>query len=40
MHILNDFYIKFSKCENISLVNADSLEYDTSVYEGAMGEEI
>lgn len=40
MHIPNDFYIKCDKCNHVSLVEADSLDYDTSVYERAMGEEI
>ena len=40
MHIPNDFYIKCDKCGNISLVEANSLDYETSVYDRPMGEEI
>lgn len=40
MHIPNDFYIKCDKCGNVSLVEADSLDYETSVYDRPMGEEI
>lgn len=40
MHIPNDFYIKCDKCGNIMFVEADSLECDTFVNDGPMGEEI
>ncbi len=40
MNIQNDFYIKCDKCGYISFVEADSLEYDTSVYDRSMGDEI
>ena len=40
MGIPNDFYIKCGNCGHVSLVEADSLDYDTSVYDRAMGEEI
>lgn len=40
MNIVNDFYIKCDNCENILIIYADSLEYDTFVYERPMGEEI
>ena len=40
MHVPNDFYIKCNKCNHVTMVDADSLECDTSVYERSMGEEI
>ena len=40
MHIPNDFYIKCNKCNHISLVETAGLDYDTSVYDRPMGEEI
>ena len=40
MRIPNDFYIKCDNCDNVTLVEADSLDYETSVYDRAMGEEI
>lgn len=40
MHIPNDFYIKCDKCGNVSLVEANSLDYETSVYDRPMGKEI
>lgn len=39
MHIQNDFYIKCNKCGQVYFVESDSLEYSTSVYDRAMGEE-
>ena len=40
MSIQNDFYIKCNKCGYISFVDADSLEYNASIYDRPMGEEI
>lgn len=40
MHISNDFYIKCDKCNNILLIEADSLDCDTYSSERPMGEEI
>lgn len=40
MYIPNDFCIKCNNCGHVSLVEADSLEYDASVYDRSMGEEI
>ena len=40
MQIESDFYIKCKKCGHILIVEADSLECDTLVYERPMGEEI
>lgn len=40
MHVPNDFYIKCNVCNHVTMVEADSLECDTSVYERSMGEEI
>lgn len=37
MHIPNDFYIKCDKCGNVSLIEANSLDYETSVYDRPMG---
>lgn len=39
MHIQNDFYIKCNKCGQVYFVESDSLDYNTSVYDRAMGEE-
>lgn len=33
MHIPNDIYIQCDKCGNVTLVEADGLDYETSVYE-------
>lgn len=40
MRIPNNFYIKCDECGNVTLVEADSLDYETSVYDRPMGEEI
>lgn len=40
MRIPDDFYIKCDKCNHVSLVETDGLEYETSVYDRPMGEEI
>ena len=40
MHIPENFYIKCNKCGNVTLVEADDLDYETSVYDRPMGEEI
>ena len=40
MRIPNDFYIKCNKCNHVSLVETDGLDYETSVYDRPMGEEI
>lgn len=40
MRISNDFYVKCDKCNNVLLIEADSLDYETSVYDRQMGEEI
>lgn len=40
MKISGDFYIKCNNCGQITLVETDGLDYDTSVYERSMGEEI
>ncbi|MEG1916957.1 MAG: restriction endonuclease [Muribaculaceae bacterium] len=40
MHIPSDFYIKCDNCGNVTLVEADSLDYETSVCDRPMGEEI
>ena len=40
MRIPNDFYIKCDKCNHVSLVETDGLDYETSVYDRPMGEEI
>lgn len=40
MHIPNSFYIRCDKCGIVTLVEADSLDYETSVYDRPMGEEI
>ncbi len=38
MHIPNNFYIKCDKCGNVTLIEADGLDYETSVYDRPMGE--
>ena len=40
MRIPNNFYIKCNECGNVTLVEADDLDYETSVYDRSMGEEI
>ena len=40
MRIPNNFYIKCNECGNVTLVEADDLDYETSVYDRPMGEEI
>ena len=40
MTVKNDFYIRCNNCGYVTTVNADSLEYDTHVYDRPMGEEI
>ena len=40
MSVKNDFYIRCNNCGYVTTVNADSLEYDTHVYDRPMGEEI
>lgn len=40
MRVSEDFYIRCTKCNHVTLVETDSLEYDNAVYERAMGEEI
>ena len=40
MRVSKDFYIKCNKCNHVTLVETDSLECDTEVYERPMGEEI
>ena len=40
MRIPNNFYIKCNECGNVTLIEADDLDYETSVYDRPMGEEI
>ena len=40
MRIPNNFCIKCNECGNVTLVIADDLDYETSVYDSPMGEEI
>lgn len=40
MRIPNNFCIKCNECGNVTLVIADDLDYETSVYDRPMGEEI
>lgn len=40
IQVESDFYIKCKKCGHISMVETDSLECDTSVYDRPMGDEI
>lgn len=40
MKVSGDFYVKCKNCGYVTLVEADNLDYDTSVYERSMGEEI
>ena len=40
MKVSGDFYVKCKTCGYVTLVEADNLDYDTSVYERSMGEEI
>lgn len=40
MHIPKNFYIKCDKCGSVISIEADSLDYETFVYDRAMGEEI
>lgn len=40
MHIPNKFYIRCDNCGNLTLVEPDDLDCETSVYERSMGEEI
>ena len=40
IHIPNNFYIRRDKFGNVTLVEADSLDYETFVYDRPMGEEI
>lgn len=40
MHISKDFHIKCDRCGSVMLIEADSLEYETTVYDRQMGGEI
>ena len=40
MRIPNDFYIQCDKCNHVSLIETDGLDYETSVYDRPMGDEI
>lgn len=40
MRLSENFYIKCNRCGHVILVEADSLEYNTSTYDRPMGEEI
>lgn len=40
MKVSGDFYVKCNNCGYVTLVEAGDLDYDTSVYERPMGEEI
>ena len=37
MKVSGDFYVKCKNCGYVTLVEADNLDYDTSVYERSMG---
>ena len=40
MQVSKDFYIKCNKCNYVTLIKANSLEYDTTTYERGMGTQI
>ena len=40
MHIPQNFYVRCDKCNLVSLIEADDLDYDTYTYDRPMGEEI
>ena len=40
MRTSNELYIKCAMCNQVTMIEADSLDYETSVYDRPMGEEI
>lgn len=40
MHILEDFFVKCDACGHITLVEADSLDCETYIYDRPMGDEV